>query len=367
MAPIPKQMKAIQVTEFNKPYVINTVSVPSELGPHDLLVKVAIASYCHTDSMVSSGIFGTELPVTGSHEGSGTVTLVGSEVSDFRPGDRVMCGLPLHPCGACHDCLGPDEGNRQYCANIEGHVGVHVDGCFAEYVKVDARHTTPLPNEVSFLSAAPLACAGRTVWRSMLQTDLRAGQWVAIVGSGGGLGHLGIQFAKKAKGLNVIAIDARDEGLDLSKRNGADVVVDARKSKAEVVAEVQRVTGGDGADATIVLADADDSAAIGCAITKMHGLVVQVAQPDEVKVPFQELIFRGIRIKGSLLCSPEESKSMLQAIAEHGITVRTNQFQGLDKIKDLIDLIHSGKISGKAVIIVDPTQIDSEKKIGAKY
>ncbi|KAI1864612.1 hypothetical protein JX265_008336 [Neoarthrinium moseri] len=367
MPPIPQKMKAIQVTSYNKPYVLNTVPIPSDLGPHDLLVKVAVASYCHTDGMVSSGVFGTKLPVTASHEGSGTIIRTGSEAGDFKPGDRVMCGLPLHPCGACADCLGPDEGHRQYCAHLEGHVGVHVDGCLAEYVRVDARSTTPLPDEVSFLSAAPLACAGRTVWRSVLQADLKAGQWLAIVGSGGGLGHLGIQFAKRAKGLNVVGIDARDEGLRLSAESGADVVVDARKGKAEVVAAVQRVTGGQGADATIVLSDADDAAAVGCAVTKMHGTLVQVAQPDEVKIPFQELVFRDVRVKGSLLCSPEESKSMLQAVAEHGITVTTNPFQGLDKMKDLTDLIHSGKVAGKAVVVVDPGQIDAEKKIGAKY
>jgi alcohol dehydrogenase, propanol-preferring len=367
MPPIPKQMKAVQVTEYSKPYVINSVSVPTDLGSHDLLVKVAIASYCHTDSMVAGGTFETALPVTGSHEGSGTVTQIGSEVTDFKIGDRVMCGLPLHPCGACHDCLGPEESHRQYCSHITGHIGVHVNGCFAEYVKVDARHTTHLPDEVSLLSAAPLACAGRTIWRGVLQTGLKAGQSLAIVGSGGGLGHLGIQFAKKAKGLNVIAIDARDEGLELSKKTGADVVIDARTSKSKIVAEVQAVTGGDGADATIVLADADDSAALGCAITRMHGTVVQIAQPDEIKIPFQEFVFRDIHVKGSLLCSPEESKSMLEAVAEHGIKVKTHEFNSLYKIKELIDLVHSGKVSGKAVVVVDPEQIKAEKKLGAKF
>ncbi|KAI0120688.1 chaperonin 10-like protein [Xylariales sp. AK1849] len=366
MAPIPTQMKAIQVTEYHKPYVLNSVPVPSDLGPYDLLVKVAIASYCHTDSMVSSGVFGTSLPVTASHEGSGTVVLTGSSVSGLKPGDRVMCGLPLHPCGACPDCLGPEESWRQYCPQVEGHVGVHVDGCLAEYVRVDSRSTTPLPDEVSLLSAAPLACAGRTVWRGVLQTELKAGQWVAIVGSGGGLGHLGIQFAKRTRGLNVIGIDARDAGLELSRKNGADVVVDARKGKAETVAKVQQVTGGQGADATIVLSDAADAAALACAVTKMHGTVVQIAQPDEVTIPFHEFIFRDIRIRGSVLCSPEESKSMLRAVAEHGITVKTNQFQGLEQTKELIELVRSGKLSGKAVVVVDPEQMEAEKNIGVK-
>ena len=99
----------------------------------------------------------------------------------------------------------------------------------------------------------------------------------------------------------------------------------------------------------------------------MHGTAIQIAQPDNIIIPFPEIIFRDIRIKGSLICSPEESKSMLKTIAEHGITVTTVPFEGLDKITDLTELVHSGKIKGKAIIIVDPEQIEHEKKIGAKY
>ena len=364
-AELPKKMKAVQVVEYNKPYQLNEVDVPNDLAPTDLLVKVAVASNCHTDSMVQAGTFGTKLPVTASHEGAGTVVAVGSEVKNFKEGDRVMCGLPLHPCGKCGDCLGP-ENRRQYCVDLEGHVGVHVNGCFAEYVKVDSRSTTPLPDEVSFMSAAPLACAGRTVWRSILQTGLKSGEWIAFVGSGGGLGHLGIQFAK-ALGLKVIGIDARDEGLELTKHYGADVVADARKEKDEVVKEVHAVTGGLGADSTVCLSDAQSAAGLACAVTKMHGIMVQIAQPDNVEIPFPEIIFRDIKIHGSLICSPEESKSMLETIAKSGVTVTTNPFQGLDKIGELVEMVHGGKIKGKATIVVDQEQIEHEKKIGAKY
>lgn len=178
--------------------------------------------------------------------------------------------------------------------------------------------------------------------------------------------HLGIQFAK-ALGMKVIGVDARDEGLELSKHYGADVVVDARKGKEEVVKQVQAVTGGEGADSTIVLSDHKDAASIGCGCTKMHHVLVQIAQPDQISVPFPEIIFRDIKIHGSLICSPQESVSMLDTIAKHGVTVTTNPFHGLDKIEELVEMVHGGKIKGKAVIVVDPQQIEDEKKIGAKY
>ncbi|KAK1623750.1 hypothetical protein BDP81DRAFT_331336 [Colletotrichum phormii] len=278
-----------------------------------------------------------------------------------------MCGLPLHPCGSCFDCTSAPETFRQYCSRIEGHVGVHVDGCFAEYVKVDSRSTVLIPEAISFLSAAPLACAGRTVWRGVVQAGLKKGQWLAIVGSGGGLGHLGIQMAK-ALGLRVIGIDARDEGLELTRASGADVVLDARRGKEDVLKEARdAANGGEGVDATLNLSDADSAAGLACAVTRMHGTVVQIAQPDEVKIPFQELVFRDVRVKGSLLCSREESVGLMEHVAKNGITLKTNVFHGLDKIHELVELVHTGKMSGKAVIVVDERQMEHEKKLGARF
>lgn len=152
-----------------------------------------------------------------------------------------------------------------------------MDGAFAEYLVCDGKEACKLPDAVSFETAAPLACAGCTVYRGVVQAKLKKGQWLGIVGSGGGLGHLGIQFAK-AMGLKVVGVDARDVGLELSKQNGADVVVDAREEKNKVVQEVQSATGGEGVDATVNLSDAKSAAATACAITKMHGTVVQIAQ-----------------------------------------------------------------------------------------
>ncbi|KAK3685207.1 hypothetical protein B0T22DRAFT_517089 [Podospora appendiculata] len=339
---IPAEMKAARITAYGVPYTLTTVPVPSSLGAHDLLVNVAAASHCHTDTMVRNGAFATRLPCTGSHEGAGTVVLAGSS-SGFHPGDRVMCGLPLHP---------------QYCVRVAGHVGVHLDGCFAEYVRVDARHTTRVPEGVSLLCAAPLACAGRTVWRGVRMAGLAPGQWLAVVGSAGGLGHLGVQFAK-ALGLRVVGVDAREAGLGLSREMGADVIVDARRGVESVVEEVERVTaggggGGGGVDAAIVLADSEGATALACALTRMHGTVVQIAQPDEVKIPFQELVFRDIRVRGSVLCSPEESREMMAFVAEHGIK----------RIGELVAAVEKGEMQGKAVVVVDEEQIRRERELG---
>lgn len=239
-------------------------------------MKVAVASYCHTDSMVQHGIMGTKLPCVASHEGAGTVVAVGSDKLEFKLGDRVMAGLPRDRCGHCSDCLGP-EGYRQYCPNVNGMIGVTLNGAFAEYMVVDAREACLIPAKISFETAAPLACAGCTIWRGILQADLKKGETICLVGAGGGLGHLGVQFAK-ALGLVVIGVDAREEALDLSRKNGADATIDARQPQDEVVREVQRVTNGKGADATLTLSDADGAAALACGVTRMHGTMIQIAQ-----------------------------------------------------------------------------------------
>ena len=129
---------------------------PEKLGLTDILVKVAVGSYCHTDSMVSAGVFGSKLPITGSHEGAGTVLAVGSSVKNFKPGDRVMCGLMKGPCGKCRTCQGPED-YRHYCPNSGPSTGILTDGAFAEYLVCEANQSSKLPEKVSFETAAPLA------------------------------------------------------------------------------------------------------------------------------------------------------------------------------------------------------------------
>ncbi|KAH8885362.1 alcohol dehydrogenase [Thozetella sp. PMI_491] len=357
----PVSMTAVQVVEFKAPYQIKTVPVPT-LQPHDLLVKVAVASYCHTDSMVRNGLMpGVNPPITASHEGSGTVVAVGPAVVDsfFKVGDRVMCGLPLEPCGSCQECTGPEK-FQHYCHLTKGGVGVTADGNFADYVRIDSRFANRLPDDISFATAAPLACAGRTIWRAIDQAGLQEGQWLGIMGAGGGLGHIGIQFAKN-KGLKVVGVDARDEGLALARELGADLVIDARGENQAIALFVREATGG-GVDATIALADAPGATALSAAITKMHGTVVQVGQPDEVRIPFYEFVFRDIRFKGSMLASVNESYEMLEHVAKYGVRVEMRLFDGLESIEELLGVVKSGSLRGKAVVIVDREQVEKEKR-----
>lgn len=199
---IPSEMLACQIVEFGKPHEIRKIPTPQSLDDHHLLLKTAVASLCHSDLEYISGKFtAVKPPVTASHEGTGVVVAKGSKVTQFNVGDRILCSHIANRCHDCEDCNGP-ESFRHYCSFQAPHMSVGRDGAFAEYLVADARDSTKMPDELSFTTAAPLACAGITVWRGVLQAELKPGQWIGIVGSGGGLGHLGIQFAK-AKGLKV--------------------------------------------------------------------------------------------------------------------------------------------------------------------
>ncbi|KAF2175422.1 GroES-like protein [Zopfia rhizophila CBS 207.26] len=291
-----------------------------DLSLKDLLIKVAVASLCHTDFMVREGLIGTTPPCTGSHKGSGTVVATRPSVKDFKIGDRAMAGVLYHVCGACGDCLGPDN-YTQYCQRSGGSLGVTTHGYFAEHARVDATQTAKKPGRVSFETAIPLACTGYTVWQSILRgwtqegrVDRARRQW----SWSGAFGHV-----------------FRDGGwLELTKKAGADIVVDARMGDEKVVDEVKNVTNG-------------WAIATACAVTKMYGHVIQLAQPDEVVTPFREL-----------------ARQVLRVVDKHRISIDTNPFNGLNEIGKLTDLVQSDRMKAKGIIIMDPKQVKKERESG---
>ncbi|KAJ9636191.1 hypothetical protein H2204_005463 [Knufia peltigerae] len=357
---LPSEMLAVQVVNYNAPLAIQKVPTPtiSKLGPHDLILRTAVASLCHTDLMVLAGVFGSTLPITMSHEGTGVVVAKGEAVRDFKLGDRVMTGIKLHACGKCVNCTAPPDRNwSQYCLESDGATGIKSDGAFAEYHVADSRESCVVPDAVSFVTAAPLACAGLTVYRALAVSGVEAGGWLAIVGAGGGLGHFGVRFAK-AKGINVVAVDARDAGLEIARAAGADHVLDARQPKTSVVAQVRNLTpDGLGVEATVNVSDHPSTAALSVAITRTHGTVVQAAQPEEITVPFQDVVLRDVTIKGTMYGDCDTAREMLDVVARHDIRAETQVFNGLGEVPKMVELLEKGNVKGKAVCVVDGTLV----------
>lgn len=294
-------------------------------------------------------------PMSLSHEPTGTIVSLGEEAKkEFAIGDRIASLLFYNPCGTCDACTGPPEMTHR-CQKMTGFIGCSVNGAMQQYLIVDSREVAKIPDSMSFIDAAPLTCAGATVWRALKVSKAAAGSWLAIVGSGGGLGHLLVAFAK-LKGVKVIGMEAREQALELTRRAGADYTIDVRAP--DHIEQVKRITGGPGVDATIVLADAQSATTSGLKVTKNDAHVVQIAQPDTITIPFWEVVIRNVSLLGSNLCSRSDFAEMLAFVAENQVHVETTVYRGLETLPKLVEDAYSGKIAGKQVLVVDPSQVE---------
>jgi propanol-preferring alcohol dehydrogenase len=229
--------KAAVVRKFTEPLSIEETPVP-EPGRGQILVKIEACGVCHTDLHAADGDWPVKPkpPFIPGHEGVGTVSAVGAGVSVVKEGDRV--GVPwLHTaCGHCRHCLAAWE----TLCDSQQNTGYSVNGGFAEYTLADPNYVGHLPKGLDFEPAAPILCAGVTVYKGLKETDAKPGDTVVISGIGG-LGHVAVQYAK-AMGLEVIAVDISDEKLSLARRMGADAAVNAKTT--DPVAEVNKLCGG---------------------------------------------------------------------------------------------------------------------------
>lgn len=157
----------------------------------EVLIRIAAASFCHTDYQVFQGDYKTHLPHIGSHEPTGTIAALGPGLSGgWKVGDRVGGYLFRKPCGSCRDCkwyasTHNGELHARYCENKTMTGILQADGGFAQYMTSPEYALVSLPESIPFEQAAPLMCAGATFWEAILVTGLQKGQTIAIVGIGG--------------------------------------------------------------------------------------------------------------------------------------------------------------------------------------
>ena len=201
-----RTMHAAQVERFGQSLVLRELDIPTP-GAGQILVKTEACGVCHTDLHAASGDWPLKpaLPFTPGHEAIGIVTALGTGVTAVKEGDRV--GVPwLHSaCGHCEFCLAAQE---PVCAEAQ-FGGYTKNGGFAEYIVAVPNYVAHIPAGLAARDAAPLICAGLTSYKGLKETEARPGQWVVVSGIGG-LGHLGVQYAK-AMGLQVCAVDIDEQ------------------------------------------------------------------------------------------------------------------------------------------------------------
>ncbi|KAF9698401.1 hypothetical protein EKO04_003940 [Ascochyta lentis] len=364
---VPAKMRAAVLHQFNEPYQVQNVDTPSAPEGHDLLVRVLAASYCHTDAVFASGAMSQALPRVGCHEFAGRIVAMGpdvaSEALQLAVGVEVgVPGRPYHACGACRECR---RGAAPFCPHILN-LGLTTDGGFRDFALVDSRQVAPLPSQpapMTAVQAAPLMCAGLTVWSALeLARTTHGARKVAIMGAGGGLGHLAVQFAAHLD-LAVLAVDAQDAALELLRAVVATLdapaqarvtVADARRlDVASALAGVgeQRADEGllAGVDAVLLLPESQAAFNTGMQLLRNHGTMVVVSFPSRGFVlDAGDVVFRDIRVVGSLVGRNQQLRDMLAFAAAHGIAAVTRSF-ALEHINDLVSESHRGA-GGKLVI-----------------
>ncbi|RUX28742.1 alcohol dehydrogenase AdhP [Mesorhizobium sp. M2A.F.Ca.ET.042.01.1.1] len=338
---MPKTMKAAVVRQFGQPLVIEEVQVPTP-GAGQILVKIAATGVCHTDLHAAEGDWPVKPrpPFIPGHEGVGHVVAVGSGVKHVKEGDRVGVPWLYTACGHCRHCLG---GWETLCEEQQN-TGYSVNGSFAEYVLADPDYVGHLPGNISFTEIAPILCAGVTVYKGLKVTDTKPGDWVVISGIGG-LGHLAVQYAK-AMGLNVIAVDIDDAKLDLAKRLGAALAVNARQ--ADPAAFVKKEVGG--AQGVLVTAVSPKAFEQALGMVGRGGTVsLNGLPPGDFPLSIFDTVLNGVTVRGSIVGTRLDLQEALD-FAGDGKVKATIETERLENINDIFSRMHKGDIQGRIVI-----------------
>jgi D-arabinose 1-dehydrogenase-like Zn-dependent alcohol dehydrogenase len=292
--------KAVEVYEPGKLRVVERQV--SEPGAGQVRIRVEACGICHTDAATVMGTYpGLSLPRVPGHEVVGRIEALGAGVSRWKIGQRVGVGLIAGEDGVCEPCRRGDIVN---CHNPVTS-GVTVDGGYAEVMIAEARAISSVPDELTSAEAAPLLCAGVTTYNALRNAGLRGGDLVALQGIGG-LGHLGIQFARHM-GFLTVAIGRGREKEKLAIDLGAHVYVDVTAEDAATV--LQRMGGARAILATGTSGDAFGSLVSGLA---PRGKLIIVGVPkDEIKLNAFPLVFGGRSVYGSLTGTPIDGEDTL--------------------------------------------------------
>ncbi|KAJ9486914.1 hypothetical protein VN97_g6414 [Penicillium thymicola] len=312
-------------------------------GKGEILVKLEFSGVCHSDLHSIRGDTPMLTDVAG-HEGVGKVVKVGPKVDEKQwMGTRVGIRWLYSSCRHCEIC----EVNHTACP-YQKNAGANVPGTFQQYIVSPALHVTKIPEQLSPASAAPLLCAGIAMYSSIMKTKTRPGDYLAILGAGGGLGHMGIQIATK-KGLKVIAIDSGDKKKQLCLSLGAMEFLDYRE--VNIVQAVKAKTTF-GVHAVICTANGERAYEQSMQMLRPSGTLVCVGIPNKpFKLPATpfDMIVKGLTIVGNSAGTADEMNEMLAMAVAGDVKAHIDVFE-LDDINDVLDRLERSEIDGRVVL-----------------
>jgi len=336
-------MKAAILHEFKTPLTFEDVEQPQP-GADEVLIEVEACGVCHSDLHIADGDWPQLVPITKrplilGHEIAGRVVEKGASVKHLEVGDRVGVPWVYWTCGECDFCR---EGNENLCAK-QKITGVTVDGGYAEYVKVPESHATRIPEGLTCIDAAPLFCAGVTVYRALKHAKIEAGQRLAVFGVGG-LGHLAVQMGL-GLGAIVTAIDVSDEKLAHAKSLGASATLNA--ATVNVVKELRRAGGAHVALVTSAAKKAYDTA-FPC--VRPTGTLLVVGLPSE-SICFPPILMAAteVRIQASSVGTREDLREVLALGAAGKVRCQTAT-RPLAQVNEVLEQLRNGQVSGRVVL-----------------
>jgi alcohol dehydrogenase len=325
-------MKAAVVPAVHGKWEVKDIATPKPLADQ-VLIKIYASGLCYTDVHITEGMIPTEFPRTLGHEPVGEIVEVGSAVRTRKVGDRVGVPWIQASCGRCEWCL---RAKPLFCAQQVG-TGVHTQGSHAEYMPAFATSTMLLPENLSYEQAAPIFCAGYTVWSGLRLAEPKPHERIAVLGIGG-LGHLGLQYSKAA-GFETIAITHSKDKEKFVRDLGAD----------EVVASGEALRASGGAD--VILATSNSYKATSDALKGLRpdGRLVLMGASNETLEVTAELIFLRGRIIGSTQNHPEYLYEALDYAAKGKVKVIEETYK-LEEIGKAYERVANGQVRFRAVI-----------------
>jgi succinate semialdehyde reductase (NADPH) len=371
-------MRAVVFSDFGAPMAVEEIPTP-EPRAGEILMKVSACGVCHTDLHVLKAEVKFPLPCVLGHEVAGTVVAHGpglsaTDAERLAVGQRVV-GAFIMPCGTCYYCVRGQDGlcetffvvNRLGGKLYDGDtrlrrpdgspVWMYSMGGLAEYAVVPVTGVAPLPDGLPIEEAAILGCAVFTAYGAVRRgADLRAGQSVAVVATGG-VGSNIIQMARAFGASPIVAIDVRDDKLAAARELGATHAIN---SATEDVAErIRDLTGGRGVDVAFEALGRPETFVLATSIVRAGGRGVMVGiAPAGTTAPVEitPLVRRGVSIVGSYGASTRADLAEVIALARAGavdLKRAVTRRYTLDEAPTAYDALNRGEIVGRAIVVMD--------------
>jgi len=333
------RVKAVQVSKPGGNFEIVERPIP-EPARGQVRIKVEACGICHSDALVKEGHWpGIQYPRVPGHEIAGRIDAVGADVTLWKRGQRVGVGWHGGHDFTCEACR---RGDFLLC-QVGKITAISFDGGYAEYMIANAEAVAAIPDDLPADQAAPLLCAGITVYNSLRNSGARGGDLVAVQGIGG-LGHLGIQYARQM-GFRTVAIGRGGDKGPLARKLGAHEYVD---TSAGAPAEALQKLGG----ARVILATAPDSKAISPLVDGLAAngkLVIVGASPEPLTITPLQLIGARRSIQGWPSGTAKDSEDTMQFSALTGVRPMIERYP-LEKAADAYQQMISGKARFRVVL-----------------